>query len=262
MADGDYPEPGELVIGTVKSIFNQGAFIDLDEYTGRRGMLHLSEISLKWVRNIRDYVKEGQKVVVVVLRIDPKRGHIDLSLRRVNDSQRKQKLQQVKQKQRALKLLELMASELKLKPESVTKKLSNTLSEYDSLYSGLEAISLDEKVADGLDIPDKWRKKLVELVKKSIKPPVVEVTGFVKLQSFESDGVEMIKSSLREILKHKPRDCDMELNYVSAPLYRVKVRASDYKKAEKAMRKAVDQGISYVESHKGNGEFHRELEGK
>ncbi|HIE33962.1 MAG TPA: S1 RNA-binding domain-containing protein, partial [Candidatus Altiarchaeales archaeon] len=91
-----YPEPGELVIATVQNIFKQGAFVTLDEYGNKRGMLHLSEISLKWVRNIRNYVKEGQKVVLLVLRVNPERGHIDLSLRRVSDAQRKAKLQEVK----------------------------------------------------------------------------------------------------------------------------------------------------------------------
>lgn len=95
-----FPKEGEFVLGTVQSLFKQGAFITLDEYKGQRGMLHLSEISLKWVRNIRDYVKEGQKVVLLVLRVDPSRGHIDLSLRRVNEAQKKQKLQDVKQEQR------------------------------------------------------------------------------------------------------------------------------------------------------------------
>ena len=97
-----YPEAGEYVIGTVDSIFKQGAFITLDEYLGKKGMLPLSEISLKWVRNIRDYVREGQKVVLLVLGVNPERGHIDLSLRRVVDAKRKEKLQQVKQLQRSM----------------------------------------------------------------------------------------------------------------------------------------------------------------
>ena len=106
-----FPEDGELVLGTVDSIFKQGAFISLDEYSDRRGLLHLSEISLKWVRNIRDYLREGQKVVLFVLKVDPSRGHIDLSLRRVNDAKRKEKLQEVKQRQRSQKLFELLAQE-------------------------------------------------------------------------------------------------------------------------------------------------------
>lgn len=262
MGGADYPEPGELVLGSVKSIFNQGAFIDLDEYEGRRGMLHLSEISLKWVRNIRDYVKEGQKVVLVVLRTDPGRGHIDLSLRRVKDSQRKQKLQEVKQQQRSRKLLEMMAGELGVKPESVLKKVSAAMSGYDTLYEGFEALVADKSAADKLDLNDKWRAKLMELVTKNIKPPVVEVTGYVELKSFETDGVEAVKGALAEIRKHKPRNFKLELTYVSAPIYRVKVNAPDYKTAEKAMRKAVDQGISFIQGRNGTGTFHRELEGK
>jgi len=258
----DYPEPGELVLGTVKDIFNQGAFIELDEYVGKRGMLHLTEISLKWVRNIRDYVKEGQKVVLLVLRTDPSRGHIDLSLRRVNDAQRKQKLQQVKQKQRATKLLEIMAAELKADGNDVMNAVGKALGSYESVYAGLEAIAADNAVADTLELNDKMRKKLLDLVIKNIKPPAVDVTGYVEIQSFEPDGVKDVKAALAEVKKHKPANCELEVTYVSAPIYRVKVTSADYKSAEKALRSAGEQGIKYIESHKGTGEFHRELEAK
>lgn len=262
MASGDYPENGELVIGTVKNIFNQGAFIDLDEYQGKRGMLHLTEISLKWVKNIRDYVKEGQKVVLLVLRTDPSRGHIDLSLRRVNDAQRKMKLQQVKQRQRALKLLEILAQELKVKPEDAISKVSQALTEYESVYAGLEAIAADNKVVERLGLTDKWAKTLADLVNKSIKPPSVEVTGYAELTSYEPAGISDVKAALDEIRKHDPKDCEMEITYISAPIYRVKVTAADYKTAEKALRNAVDQGITYMESRHGTAAFHRELEKK
>ncbi len=258
----DYPEKGELVLGSVKSIFNQGAFIDLDEYPGKRGMLHLTEISLKWVRNIRDYVKEGQKVVLMVLRVDGAKGHIDLSLRRVNDSQRKQKLQQVKQNQRSKKLVELLVKELNIDPESTVKTLTESLSDYDSLYEGFEAISADAKIADKIKLDAKTRKKLVELIQKSIKPPAVEVIGYVELRSYEPDGVKSVKKALQEIAKHQPSDAKLEIAYISAPLYRLKVTSSDYKTAEKAMKTASEQGIKYIESKHGTGEFHRELEGK
>jgi translation initiation factor 2 subunit 1 len=262
MAQADYPEPGELVLGTVKNIFNQGAFIDLDEYPGKRGMLHLTEISLKWVRNIRDYVKEEQKVVLLVLRTDPSRGHIDLSLRRVNDAQRKLKLQQVKQKQRAAKLVEIMANDLKMDKDEAMAAVSKAFAGYESVYAGLEAIAADNSVAAKLDLGEKARKKLLELVVKSIKPPLVEITGYVELHSYESDGINAVKGALAEIRKHKAADCEMDLTYVSAPLYRVKVTASDYKTAEKCLRNSVDQGIKSIEGDKGTGVFHRELEAK
>ncbi|MCD6591530.1 MAG: S1 RNA-binding domain-containing protein, partial [Thaumarchaeota archaeon] len=52
------PKPGDLVIGLVKRIERYGAYLDLLEYPGWEGLVHISEISLKWIRNIRDYLRE------------------------------------------------------------------------------------------------------------------------------------------------------------------------------------------------------------
>ncbi|MDK2914747.1 MAG: translation initiation factor 2 subunit 1 [Thermococcaceae archaeon] len=89
----EYPEEGEFVVATVKNIHPYGAFLKLDEYPGKEGFMHISEVAPTWVKNIRDYLKEGQKIVAKVIRVDPSKGHIDLSLKRVNQQQRKAKLQ-------------------------------------------------------------------------------------------------------------------------------------------------------------------------
>lgn len=255
----EYPRPGEFVIVTVKDIFKQGAFVTLDEYKNKKGMLPLSEISLKWVRNIRDYVKEGQKVVLLVLRVNPERGHIDLSLRRVTDAQRKEKLQEVKQRQRAEKLLEFLANELKVSIADVNKKIKDKLLErFDSLYEGLESITIDKSIADKLDIDEKWKSELIALVSKSIKPPLVNVTGYVKLRSYEPNGVDIVKDALKTIENYKT-DYRIDVSYISAPIYRIKVTAGDYKMAEKVLRNSVDGCIEHIKKFGGEGEFHRTL---
>ncbi|MBN2250907.1 MAG: translation initiation factor IF-2 subunit alpha [Candidatus Altiarchaeota archaeon] len=259
---GEYPEAGEYVIGTVQNIFRQGAFITLDEYKEKKGMLHLSEISLKWVRNIRDYVREGQKVVLVVLGVNPERGHIDLSLRRVTDAKRKEKLQQIKQKQRAEKFFELLAKELKSPPEEVDKKIVKKLSkDYKSVYEGLESISSDEKNADRLSLDPEWRKTFVNLVKKNIKPPFVYIAGYVELRSYELDGVKTIKESLKKIEGYEPGpDSKIEVTYISPPMYRIKIRSRDYKSAERILKNAAEEGIKNMRKKGSTGEFHRNME--
>lgn len=260
MADDGYPDEGEYIIGTVDNIFKQGAFIKLDEYEGKKGLLHLSEISLKWVRNIHDYVKEGQKVVLLVLRVKPDRGHIDLSLRRVADAKRKEKLQEVKQRQRAEKLFELLAKDLKVKTETLERDIgSKLLDRYETLYKGLEAISADNTVADDLDIKPKWKKKFVELVSKSIKPPYVEITGYAELRSYDPGGVEHVKKALKAMKKEETEDTTVTINYISAPIYSISVRSTDYKTAEKALKDSIEKGITYIKKHNGEGEFHRHL---
>jgi translation initiation factor 2 subunit 1 len=257
----EYPESGELVLGTVESIFKQGAFISLDEYGKKRGMLHLSEISLKWVRNIRDYVREGQKVVLLVLKVNPQRGHIDLSLRRVTDAQRKEKLQETKQKQRAEKLFELVEKELKLSADDIAAMKKELFEKFGSVYGGLEAIATDDSALDGLRIDKKLKPSLLTLIKKNIKASLVNVTGYVELKSYEVDGIGIIRGSLKKIKDYKT-ECDMNVTYVSAPLYRVRVRAKDYKSAERALKNSVEACITHIRENKGEGEFHRKLMGK
>ena len=257
-----YPEVGEYVIATVQDIFKQGAFVSLDEYENKRGMLHLSEISLKWVRNIRDYVKEGQKVVLVVLGVNPERGHIDLSLRRVVDAKRKDKLQQIKQFQRSEKIMSMLADELKVTRKDVDAKISDKIyADYKTLYDGLEAISADEKVADNFGLDAKWKKALVELVKKSIKPPFVDITGYVEFKSYEPNGITTIKEALKKVEGHKVEEgSKIEVSYISPPTYRIKVTSREYKSAEKILKSASDDGIEYMKKHAGSGEFFRNLE--
>jgi len=86
----EWPEVGDLVIATIENVTDYGAYAKLDEYT-KRGLLHVSEISSSWIRNIRDFVRENQKMVLKVLRIDAEKGHIDLSLRRVTKRERIEK---------------------------------------------------------------------------------------------------------------------------------------------------------------------------
>src|SRR3990172_8630025 len=107
-----YPQEDELVLCTVTSVQHHSVFANLDEY-GKTGMIHISEVSPGRIRNIRDYVKEGKVVVCKVLRVYLERQQIDLSLRRVGESQRRQKVDQMKQEVKAEKILEMIAHRLK-----------------------------------------------------------------------------------------------------------------------------------------------------
>src|SRR5512139_2765289 len=106
------PEVGEFVVATVTRIAPYGAYVTLDEYNKVEGLVHISEVSSGWVRNIRDHIREGQKTVLRVLRVDPAKLHVDLTLRRVSGPERKEKLLQWKQDTRGRKFLNMAAERL------------------------------------------------------------------------------------------------------------------------------------------------------
>ena len=108
----EFPEESELVVCTVQSVKNFGAFVSLDEYDNKEGFIHIRDVATGWVKYIRDYVREGQKIVCKVLGVDSSKGHIDLSLKSVNEHQKREKIQQWKNENKADKLLEIVAERL------------------------------------------------------------------------------------------------------------------------------------------------------
>src|SRR5437667_12856255 len=96
----DWPDEGELVVCTVANVKNFGAFVTLDEYESKESFIHIAEVPSGWIKYIRDYVREGQKVVCKFLKVDKEKGHIDLSRTPANEHQRREKIQERKNEQK------------------------------------------------------------------------------------------------------------------------------------------------------------------
>jgi len=73
-------EIGTIVEGEVSGITNFGAFVQLPE--GKVGLIHISEVSNVYVKDVHDFLKEKDKVTVKVLSIDEK-GKIGLSIKQL-----------------------------------------------------------------------------------------------------------------------------------------------------------------------------------
>ena len=74
-------EVGSILEGKVTGLTNFGAFVSLDG--GATGMVHISEVSNTYVKDIREYLSDGQQVKVKVLTISPE-GKISLSIKQAN----------------------------------------------------------------------------------------------------------------------------------------------------------------------------------
>jgi ribosomal protein S1 len=73
---------GQLVTGTVTNVVDFGAFVALDKYRVD-GLLHISELDHGKVKDPREYVKRGDRVLLRVVRIDADRKRIGLSRKEV-----------------------------------------------------------------------------------------------------------------------------------------------------------------------------------
>ncbi len=82
-------EKGQVIKGTISSIVDFGAFVDLG---GVDGLIHISEISWEHINHPSEVVSVGQEVEVQVLDIDDKKGRVSLGLKQTQDDPWKQKV--------------------------------------------------------------------------------------------------------------------------------------------------------------------------
>jgi len=73
---------GSVVEGVVTGITNFGAFVELPG--GKVGLIHISEVADVYVRDVKDFLKEQNKVKVKVLSVD-ERGKIGLSIKQLQE---------------------------------------------------------------------------------------------------------------------------------------------------------------------------------
>jgi translation initiation factor 2 subunit 1 len=251
-----WPEPGDLLVCTVTQVVDFGAFVTLDEYPGKQGLIHISEVASGWIKYIRDHVREGQKIVCKVLNVDRSRHHIDLSLKDVNEHQRREKIQEWKADQKAWKWLQMSYEG---RPDDLKRVTDALIKAFNSLYLAFEETSLSgtEALADvGLNEDDVLT--IEKLAKENVKIPSVEISGFVDLTSPAPDGVEVIKKALKQAKRVKDKNVALDITYVGAPRYRIHVKAPDYKLAESVLKKAAQSAVKHIEQHGGEGAFHRE----
>jgi len=255
----EWPEPGELVLTSVQRITDYGAYVALDEY-GKEGLLHISEVSSGWVRNIRDFVREGQKVVLKVLRVNTEKRHVDLSLRRVSKRERREKIFSWKRERKAESLLRSVSEKLNMPTEEVYAKTGTLIEEkFGGLYEGLERTARegpDPLIEAG--IPKELATTIAEVVKGKIKLPLVKIKGTLELRCMKPNGVVHIREALMNAQKvEKPEGTKIHVYVVAAPKYAIEVQAKDYKEAESILQKVSEKAIKTITKAGGTGAFQR-----
>ncbi len=254
----EWPEYGELVIATIENIRDYGAYTILDEYK-RRGFLHISEISSARVRNVRDFVRENQKMVLKVVRVDVEKGHIDLSLRRVTKRERIEKSKAYKKDRKSETLLTEVAQRSNLPLHEVYEKAGTVLEEKYGLYEGFEtAVKEGLEALTKLDIPEDLAKVIVQVAKERIRIKMVKVKGVLEVRCLKPNGVKCIQNAFIDAKKsQEANDVEIAFCVIAAPKYSVEVSADSWKRAEEILEKVSENVIKNITKAGGVGAFNR-----
>jgi translation initiation factor 2 subunit 1 len=244
------PKKWELVVCRIKKINPHSALAYLVEYD-RMGLIHVSEVASRWVRDIREFVKENQYVVCRVMDADS--DHISLSLKRVYKEDMTKKLNEFKRERRSGKLIEMCGRLLKKSPEEIRKEIIPVLiEEFGSLTKTFEMALRNPDLLKRKKIPPKWIEAIMDIAKKNYAEKTFAVKGKLRLITNRPDGIEVIKKAL---LKAKKQG--LEVQYISAPQYVLIGKGKNYREIESKV-KGIGEGI--VKEFEKEGEASFELE--
>ncbi|MEM4501974.1 MAG: translation initiation factor IF-2 subunit alpha [Ignisphaera sp.] len=231
------PEVGELVIARIDKVFEYGAYATLLEYEVQEAFIPWSEVSTRYVKDIRDVLKEGRVVVGKVIRVDKKapKVQIDISIKRVLEGEKKIKILRWKRLQRAQKIVELAARNIKMSLDEAYNMVWSKLEKDIDPMSILEQCILEGPEAlIRKGISDYWSNVVCEEAKKHISIKMVKIRAIMKIVTYKPDGIERIKKILTSIHNIElPQNTKLYVYAIGAPRYRIEIIAPHYKDAEK-----------------------------
>ena len=265
-----FPKEGEFIIGKVVNVQQQYVYVDLIDYEGldneefARGMIHISEISSRWIKNIRNFVRIGQRVVLRVLRVESVKGHIDLSLRRVNSAQKENRMKEWKYSLKYENLLQFLADATDLTLDDAYELIGfPMLDKYHSHQETIEELKENgEKILKELkNVSEESKSTFLNIVNENVKISTVEIIGKIRLMFNSENGIEIIKESLIEaskVIKNPKETRYLEINYIAAPYYRLEIISKDYLDAENILAETLEVIEANVEKYNGDFEFIRD----
>ncbi len=220
MSSDNLLKEDDVVLCTVTKIDPAGVFVNLDEYN-LEGHIILAEISPGRIRNIREFVSVGKKIVCKILR--KKENSLELSLRRVSAKERDSILEYYKKER-------IFSSIIKSATGEKYQEIIEKIKEKEDLSQIIELVKSNPEIISKY-LNQKEFEKLKEILsqKKDIDKVVQKK---ITLKSDKENGITQIK----EILDNK----ESEIFYLGSSNFLIKVKNKDYKKANNQLEKVIE----------------------
>lgn len=232
----------ELNIGTVyvckvKKVLQHGIIVEIGEGYGE-GFVHISELSKRWVRDVKEVAKEGEKIVCKLIKKDPQ--SIELSAKRVTDNEKRQALREWSIENRIGRILDNSPA----KDSTILRaKIKDKYGSYFDFYNTI--LKNGKSALDDLKLNKDTIEALLDFVEKTKKKITIKTE--LNVQDFGDDGVENIKRLLLESYSNKS---NYSIKYIKAPIYLMTVNAGETKKTISENKKILE-GLETKSKHLG-----------
>lgn len=216
---------GDIYICKVRKLLQHGIIVTIGNEE-KEGFIHISELSKRWVRDVKDIAKEGDVLVCKVITLGQSP---ELSIKRVTDSEKREALREWSIENRLIKLIE------KFYKKDTNKLREQIIKKYGSLFNFYETLSKNGKdELEDLKLNKEITSELLDFVEKTKKKVIIK--NQLELKTYEENGVEKIKEVLNECAKIK----GVSIKYIKAPVYMMTIDLGDTKKTLNENKKLLE----------------------
>lgn len=212
-------EEGDNVLCAVRDIQGTTVFVKIED--NGDGTIVVSEIAPGRIRNLRDYVVPGKRIVCKILKID--KNNINLSLRRVSDKEKREVMEKYEREKNSLSILKSVVKNA----EEIAEKIKKQESLHDFLQNCKEN---PKKLQEYFS--EEETEKICKILREK-KEKQVEMKKEFSLSSNSPNGVVLIKKIL---MPYKEK-----INYLAAGRFVIKIKSQDYKKANSESQKILQE---------------------
>ena len=254
------PDEGALVVCTVTEVKQNGAYVDLDEFPGIRGFIFIGEVASGWIKNIRGFVRDGQRLICKVLRVRRDGESLELSLKSVSEERRRTRLQQWKNEQRANQLMKVLGEKVGWDEDKTATTIKELIDAFETLYSAFEEAALNPNTVADAGFEGDWIAEFIEIAVENIIPPFVEIRGSFNLSVEDKEGIEIIRNGLLAAEEFSDAESEIEVfcYYDGAPSYRIELKAPDFKTGEEVWNNATNSCIKIITDAGGQATAQRD----
>ena len=231
------PKVGDLVVAKISRVAQFGAYCKLIEYNNLDSYIPIREVSSGWIKNIHEFIHNGQTVICRVIFIDKIKGTIDISIKKVNNKQSKDKMDSYNLEKRLTAIYYQALKEAKITTEEEKEATTKIiLSVFPSFTEFMKNANNGTEGFNKLKIPKKLKDSIINIIESNKKEKIYKVVYNLTMSTYNTaDGIIQIKEALLKIIKN-----GIAVEYVSAPKYRLLAEAGDYIEAEKKIKEATD----------------------
>ncbi len=216
---------GQIVQCTVDKIIGTVVFVKIDN--NGEGTITTSEISPGRIRNLRDYVVPGKKIVCKILSISEK--NIYLSLRRVKTNEKKEFLEKLAKANSIKAILKTVTPQY----EKIMEKIQE---EYD-LVDFFNDAKTNPKILNSFF--NKGEAEQILKILESKKEKLKAIKQAFKLSNKSSNGITIIK----DILSNSCKDNNCSISYIAAGKYNMTIHGTNLKQ----LQSEIDSIIKKIE---------------